>query len=49
MKEDLVEWIKSKLNTGEVVEIIYLGGSLPGSKKMLFSKNLRQGRKKLDA
>ena len=46
MAEDLKQWIESKLGTGEVVEIIYMGGSHPGARrKLVLSKLEDNGRK----
>lgn len=47
MTEDLKQWIESKVGTGEVVEIIYMGGSHPGARRKLVLNNLEEGGRKV--
>ena len=47
MAEDLKQWIESKVGTGEVVEIIYMGGSHPGARRKLVLNNLEEGGRKV--
>ena len=42
MAEDLKQWIESKLGTGEVVEIIYMGGSHPGARRKLVLRTMAE-------
>lgn len=47
MAEDLKQWIESKLGTGEVVEIIYMGGSHPGARRKLVLSKLEDNDRKV--